>query len=97
MSDSVRASAAYGLHPYQRQVARELLGFLMPDERRVVAENRRAVAHLPTGAGKTRIASYVACQLLNTRDESRPLRPCAEGRAGHHPYAHVVGQDGRPN
>ena len=70
MSDSARASAAYGLHPYQRQVARELLGFLMPDERRVVAENRRAVAHLPTGAGKTRIASYVACQLLNTRDDA---------------------------
>ena len=70
MSDSARAPAAYGLHPYQRQVARELLGFLAPSERRVVAENRRAVAHLPTGAGKTRIASYVACQLLNARDDA---------------------------
>ena len=70
MSDSIQAPAAYGLHPYQRQVARELLGFLMPDERQVVAANRRAVAHLPTGAGKTRIASYVACQLLNARDDA---------------------------
>ena len=29
---------------------------------------RRAVAHLPTGAGKTRIAAHTACYLLNEKD-----------------------------
>ncbi len=34
---------------------------------------RRVVAHLPTGAGKTRIATHVACHMLNGRDEKDAL------------------------
>ena len=73
MSDSVQVSPAYGLHSYQRQVVSELLGYLAPKEQQVVAQDRRAVAHLPTGAGKTRIASHVACNLLNRRDDNALL------------------------
>ena len=48
----------YLLYPHQRQVLRDILRALSSPE-------RRAVAHLPTGAGKTRIASHTACRLLN--------------------------------
>lgn len=51
----------YALYPHQRQVLRDILLALSSPE-------RRAVAHLPTGAGKTRIASHTACRLLNDAD-----------------------------
>ncbi len=51
-------SPKYPLHPYQRQVLGDILRALSSPE-------RRAVAHLPTGAGKTRIAVHAACHLLN--------------------------------
>ena len=51
----------YPLYPYQRQVLHDILCALSSPE-------RRAVAHLPTGSGKTRIASHAACYLLNERD-----------------------------
>ena len=51
----------YPLHPYQRQVLTDILCALSSPERRVVA-------HLPTGAGKTRIAAHAACRLLNVND-----------------------------
>ena len=51
----------YSLHAYQRQVLADILRALSTPE-------RRAVAHLPTGAGKTRIASHAACRLLNETD-----------------------------
>ena len=76
LTTSVRVSVAsdaprsvvpdYDLRPYQRQVLHDLLDVL--SERR----GARAVAHLPTGAGKTRIACHAAAALLNHRD--------AEGR-----------------
>lgn len=53
----------YSLYPYQRQVVYDLLDILLPGHRREGAN--RAVAHLPTGAGKTRIATHVACAMLN--------------------------------
>ena len=56
-----RVSPGYSLYPHQRQVLRDVLQALTSPE-------RRAVAHLPTGAGKTRIASHAACQLLNESD-----------------------------
>ena len=56
----------YGLHSYQRQVLADTLHALSLPE-------RRAVAHLPTGAGKTRIASHVACYMLNQRDTDNAL------------------------
>ena len=64
--------AAYGLYPHQRSVVAELLDYL--DASRISGvspADRRVVAHLPTGAGKTRVASHVVCHLLNSgaRDE----------------------------
>ena len=70
VSDSLRVSPEYGLHGYQRQVVRDLLSILIPRGDRGAALDRRVVAHLPTGAGKTRIASYVACQLLSRHDDA---------------------------
>ena len=63
-SDSVTPS--YGLYPYQRQVLRDTLRALLSPEKRVVA-------HLPTGAGKTRIAAHAACRLLNDNDTEDSL------------------------
>lgn len=56
----------YPLHPYQRQVLVDILCALSSGE-------RRTVAHLPTGAGKTRIATHVACNLLNANDNDDSL------------------------
>ena len=53
-----KVSPGYSLYPHQRQVLRDILRALSSPE-------RRAVAHLPTGAGKTRIASHATCRLLN--------------------------------
>ena len=51
----------YGLYPYQRQVLRDIFCVLSLPEKRVVA-------YLPTGAGKTRVAAHAACRLLNEDD-----------------------------
>lgn len=51
----------YPLHSYQRQVLTDIIKALSSPE-------RRAIAHLPTGAGKTRIATHAACHLLNQND-----------------------------
>ena len=59
-------SPGYSLYPHQRQVLRDILRALSSPE-------RRAVAHLPTGAGKTRVASHVACRLLNETDNDGTL------------------------
>ncbi len=59
-------SPEYSLYPYQRQVLRDILNALGSPEKRVVA-------HLPTGAGKTRIAVHVACRLLNECDTDGSL------------------------
>ena len=65
MSD-VTAQANYGLYPHQRQVANDLLRHLDPSRvSGVPIDRRRVVAHLPTGAGKTRVAAHVTSQLLN--------------------------------
>ena len=52
---------AYPLYPYQRQVLGQLLDALGTGPSR----QRRVVAHLPTGAGKTRVACHAAAALLN--------------------------------
>ena len=59
-----RIDPAYPLYPFQRQVLHDLLDALSGS---TLAE-RRAVAHLPTGAGKTRIACAAAAALLNRHD-----------------------------
>lgn len=47
----------YGLYEYQRTAVRDVLDAL-------AAPPRRVVLHLPTGAGKTRIAMHVICEHL---------------------------------
>lgn len=56
----------YPLYPYQRQVLGDIFRALLSSERRVIA-------HLPTGAGKTRIAAHAACRLLNEKDADNSL------------------------
>ena len=58
------------LHPFQRQVLHDLLNALSGTK----LADRRVVVHLPTGAGKTRIASHAAASLLNrTEAEGKVL------------------------
>ena len=56
-----RIAPAYPLYPFQRQVLHELLDAISGS----ALVERRVVAHLPTGAGKTRIACAAAAALLN--------------------------------
>ena len=65
-SDNSLVRPEYRLHPYQRQVYRDIIEALDRPERRVVA-------HLPTGAGKTRIATHVAAYMLNDWDDPEAL------------------------
>ena len=58
----------YELYPYQHQVLDELLAVIKPRQGSVVQTGRRVIAHLPTGAGKTRIACHAACHILNRFD-----------------------------
>jgi len=57
----ITVSPKFPLYSYQRQVLADIVRALSSPE-------RRAVAHLPTGAGKTRIAAHTACHLLNEKD-----------------------------
>lgn len=58
---STTVAASFGLFEYQRVVVSEVLAALAQDPRRVVL-------HLPTGAGKTRVAMHVICEYLRSRD-----------------------------
>ena len=62
----ITVSPKFPLYSYQRQVLADIVRALSSPE-------RRAVAHLPTGAGKTRIAAHTACHLLNERDTNDSL------------------------
>ena len=57
----------YRLYPYQEQVLHDLLELLIPPNPPQLGTGPRAIAHLPTGAGKTRLACHAACHLLNQR------------------------------
>jgi len=58
----------YGLHDYQQQVLSDILAEITPARHAVVQPQQRVVAHLPTGAGKTRIACHAACSMLSRYD-----------------------------
>ena len=63
----------YGLYPYQRQVVSDLLKALVPPNEKLVINGGRVVAHMPTGAGKTRVACHAACHLLNRTEAEGKL------------------------
>ena len=63
----------YGLYPYQRQVVSDLLNVLVPRNESMVINGSRVVAHMPTGAGKTRVACHAACHMLNRADAEGKL------------------------
>ena len=65
-SESATIGPAYALYDYQRQVLSDILSALS-------SPGRRTVAHLPTGAGKTRIAAHAACYILNAKDTDDAL------------------------
>lgn len=65
-TETATVKPRYSLYPYQRQVLSDIIRALSSHERRVVA-------HLPTGAGKTRIASHAACHMLNQTDADDSL------------------------
>ena len=65
-AEAEKVSPKYPLYPYQRQVLADIVRALSLPE-------RRAIAHLPTGAGKTRIAAHTACHLLNEKDTDDSL------------------------
>ncbi len=56
---------AYGLHPYQRQVLRDILNDLVPKVDASAFDDPRVIVHMPTGAGKTRVGAHAVCHLLN--------------------------------
>ena len=64
--DQLSVNPCYALHPYQHQVLADIVEALSSPDRRVVA-------HLPTGSGKTRIATHVACHLLNKENNRDSL------------------------
>lgn len=63
----------YRLHPYQRQVLHDLLELLIPPNQAKFGMGPRAIAHLPTGAGKTRLACHAVCHLLNQRENENKI------------------------
>lgn len=54
---------SYGLFEYQRRAVEQIVPLLIHDE-------RRAVLHFPTGAGKTRTAMHIVARFLSTNDPS---------------------------
>ena len=74
MAESVDAiQPYYQLYPYQRQVLQDLLTLLIPSNLPQFGPGRRAIAHMPTGAGKTRLACHAACHLFNKYENEDKL------------------------
>ena len=63
----------YGLYPFQRQVLNDLLDILVPRTTSLVINGSRVIAHMPTGAGKTRTASHAASHMLNQAEAEGKL------------------------
>ena len=68
-----QVNPAYGLYPFQRQVLSDLLDVLVPRTTSLVINGSRVIAHMPTGAGKTRTASHAACHMLNQAEAEGKL------------------------
>ena len=65
-AESETVQPAYGLHPYQRQVLSDTLSALSRG-------SRRTMLHMPTGAGKTRVACHAASHMLGQSDDNTAL------------------------
>lgn len=63
----------YPLHPYQRQVLHDLLKRLIPANPTAYGTGPRVLAHMPTGAGKTRLACHAACHLMNQQSNEEKI------------------------
>ena len=61
---STAVSPSYGLYDYQRQVMLDTIASINRP-RGMMEPYPRVLLHLPTGAGKTRIATHLVCELLN--------------------------------
>ena len=72
-SERLLVQSGYGLYPYQRQVLGDILSALRPSRVGTIHEDRRVLVHMPTGAGKTRVACHTACSLLNQPDAEGKL------------------------
>lgn len=66
--DSVTITPEYGLYDHQREVVDKAMDILARYRQKGVYPERRVIAHLPTGAGKTRIACHVGSRLLHESD-----------------------------
>ena len=69
----VQVAASYGLYPYQRQVLRDLSGYLGFEDGNALRLGNRVIVHMPTGSGKTRVACHAACDLLNRAKSDESL------------------------
>ena len=65
---STAVSPSYGLYDYQRQVMLDTIASINRP-RGMMEPYPRVLLHLPTGAGKTRIATHLVCELLNRADQ----------------------------
>ena len=59
---------SYGLYDYQRQVMIDTITSISRP-RGMMEPYPRVLLHLPTGAGKTRIATHLVCDLLNRAEQ----------------------------
>ena len=59
---------SYGLYDYQRQVMLDTITSINRP-RGMMEPYPRVLLHLPTGAGKTRIATHLVCDLLNRAEQ----------------------------
>ena len=75
---STLTSPQYGLYDYQRQVMLDTISEI-DQPRGVMAPYPRVLLHLPTGAGKTRIATHIACELLNRSPKDTVVAWLASG------------------
>ena len=71
--DSTEINPGYALYDHQRDVVDRLMKVLADNRDLTRVPEKRVVAHLPTGAGKTRVACHSASQLLRDSNRDHPL------------------------
>lgn len=69
----MRIQPAYTLYPYQSQVVTQALDQLTRPHKGPGINAPRVVVHLPTGAGKTRVACVIATMIFNRYENQKRL------------------------